>query len=284
MTQPEAALGLNQRLRRLLRAGTVHLPGFACRLLIRRRTAYQLAHGDREYALLPILADPAQAAVDVGANEGTYTATLLPLCRKLYSVEPNPTLARLLRKSFDPAKVEVLECGLSDSEGSLSLWIPTVAGLDLVGRSSMHRDGIKEFEARAIEVPIRTLDSLGLGAVGFIKMHIEGHEHQALLGGLETIRRSWPSILVGAQVRFSPDDPERIHSLLAGLGYEGFFLHRGRIRPFAEFDAAVLQRPENQLKVGQGAYNPDFVYNFIYVHPSRPAVRERLLAYAGPAA
>lgn len=277
MTQPppQPQLGFGQRLRRFLRASTVHLPGPACRMLIRRRTAYQHAHGDREYALLPILVDPAQAAVDVGANEGTYAWTLLPLCRKVYAVEPNPALARLLRNTF-AGRAEVLACGLSDAEGRLTLWIPTVAGLDLMGRSSLHRDGIGEFEARSIEVPIRTLDSLGLEDVGFIKMHIEGHEFQALKGGLGTIGRTRPTILVGAQVRFSPDDPERIHALLAGLGYQGFFLHRGRVRPFAEFDAGVHQRSEKQLKVGQKAYDPDFVYNFIYVHPERAAVLERL--------
>lgn len=273
MTQTN--LSFAQRGRRFLRAQMVHMPGVVCRILIRRRTRHAYRHGDREYALLPILVDSSLASLDVGANEGTYSWSLAPLCRKVYAVEPNPTLARLLRKSFD-GNVEVLECGLSNEESTLTLWIPTVAGLDLPGRSSVHRDAIKEFEVRSIEVPVRTIDSLGLDDLGFIKVQAEGHEFAVLQGGRQTIERSKPTIVVGAQVRFSPDDPDRIHGLFAGLGYLGYFLHRGRVRPFAEFDARVHQRPDKQLKLGQKGYDPDFVYKFIYVHSERAAVLERL--------
>lgn len=248
------------------------------RLLVWKRARYQWQHGDREHALIRYLAEPHEISVDVGAHKGTYTFSLARYSLEVHAIEANPVLAKALRETFG-RKVVVHAFGLSHTSGSMTLWIPHQGGRELIGRSSMVRHGIAEFAARPVEVPVRTLDSLGLEQVGFIKMHIEGHEFAALEGGLATIKRSKPTILVGAQVRFSADDPYRINDLLTGLGYQGYFLKDGRLKPFASFDESVHQRPETVLKVGQSAYHPAFIYNFIYLHPSRPAIRERLTGY-----
>jgi FkbM family methyltransferase len=44
-------------------------------------------------------------------------------------------------------------------------------------------------------VPTRTLDSLGLSDISFIKIDVEGHEQSVIEGGVETLKRSgWPTI------------------------------------------------------------------------------------------
>ncbi|MCB1993155.1 MAG: FkbM family methyltransferase [Geminicoccaceae bacterium] len=248
------------------------------RLLVLKRTRYQRAHGDPECALLRHLVAPAESSVDVGANRGIYTWSLGRLSRHVYAFEPNPELAALLRETFGK-RVEVLACGLSDTEGTLTLWIPRRGGRELVGRSSMMREAIAEFELRSIEVPVRTLDSLGLDDVGFMKVHAEGHEFAILRGARQTLERCRPTLLVGAQSRFTQEDPDRIFAYLSKLGYGGYFFEHGRLRPFRCFDIKMHQRSETVLQAGQRAYNTDYIYNFIYLHPSRPTVPERLAGH-----
>jgi FkbM family methyltransferase len=230
---------------------------------------------DRELALLPILVERSESAVDIGAHLGVYTWPLSRLSRKVYAIEPNPELARRLRASFG-RRVEVLQCALSDSQGSATLRIPKYQGRELLGRSSLEFDANREFEHREIEVPLRTLDSLELTDCGFIKAHIEGHELAVFQGGKRTLERLRPTILASAQVRFGPDDPDRLNRFLAELGYRGYFLEQDRLRPFACFDPLVHQRPETVKKPGERDLKATYIYNFLYVHPARAAVLDRL--------
>jgi FkbM family methyltransferase len=245
------------------------------RLLILRRVRYQWVHGDREYPLLRHLVAPAESSVDIGANTGVYTWWLARQSRKVHAFEPNPQLAKLLRETFGK-RVEVHACGVSDSEDTVKLWIPRRGQRELVGRSSMMPEAIEEFELRSIDVPVTTLDSLDLDAVGFMKAHAEGHEFAILRGARRTLERSRPTVMVAAQSRFTREDPERIDAYLGELGYRGYFYENGRLRPFRCFDIEVHQRPETVMQVGQNAYNPAYIYNFIYIHPSRSVVFERL--------
>lgn len=232
---------------------------------------------DRELALLPALLERMESAVDVGAHMGIYTWPLARLSRKVYAFEPNPELARRLRASFGK-RVEVLECALSDTEGSAMLRVPQYEGRELYGRSSLEVGANREFAHREIEVPLRTLDSFELTDCAFIKAHVEGHELSVFQGGRRTLERFRPSILASAQVRFAPDDPDRLHRFLADLGYRGYFLEKGRLRPFARFDPQVHQRPETVKKPGTRDLDATYIYNFLFVHPARTSVLERLSA------
>jgi FkbM family methyltransferase len=231
---------------------------------------------DPEIKLLPKLVAAGEAAVDIGANRGVYTWPLARLSREVFAVEPNPQLAARLRAAFGK-RVHVLDCAFSDSEGVVTLWIPSHGGQDLVGRGSIEPDVNAEFDRRPVEVPVRTLDSLRLQDCGFIKAHVEGHEVAALEGARRTLERCHPTILVGPQVRFAADLPERVFALLSGLGYAGYFLDHGRLRPYRAFDPIVHQNPAAVPRPGDGkGLTADFIYNFIYIHPSRPEIRRQL--------
>lgn len=231
---------------------------------------------DPEIRLLPQLAGGDEAAVDAGANRGVYTLPLTRLAREVYAIEPNPLLADRLRAAFG-RRVHALACGLSDHEGAATLWVPVCEGRELIGRSSVEPHANPEFARRPVEVPLRTLDSLQLRDCGFVKLHIEGHELAALQGGRQTLERFRPTILTGAQVRFAADLPERIFAFLSDLGYAGYFLDHGRLRPYHVYDPAVHQHPDNVPRPGdRRGLTAGFIYNFIYLHPSRPDVRRRL--------
>jgi len=71
--------------------------------------------------------------------------------------------------------------------------------------------------ARATDdLPLRTIDSLDLGRIDFIKMDIEGSELAALKGGEQTIRTHRPQLAISLYHR--PVDFFTIPLWLNGLG------------------------------------------------------------------
>ena len=58
-------------------------PRHRARQLVRR----ELATGEPELALIPLLADAARDFLDVGANDGVYSFAALPHFRRVFAVE-----------------------------------------------------------------------------------------------------------------------------------------------------------------------------------------------------
>ena len=49
---------------------------------------------------------------------------------------------------------------------------------------------------KTVVAPMRTLDSFQLTQVGFIKIDVEGHEEAVLRGGLATLKREMPNLMI----------------------------------------------------------------------------------------
>lgn len=251
------------------------------RLKLAIRARRSISGGEVEMPLLPLMCDPAQTSVDVGANVGVFTWLMCKASRAVVAIEPHPDLARKLEAGCG-RKVRVLGCALSDHAGLATLSIPLLDGADLASRATLEGTVNTEFARRTVTVPLRTLDSLQLGPVGFIKVHVEGHEYPALLGAKATIAASHPTIFVGSEERHVAGGRERIQAYLSGLGYAGYFFDHGQLKSIDEFDADIHQRPERAKRPGQ-AYTPDYISNFLFVHPSRSAVLSKLRARLRPA-
>lgn len=251
------------------------------RLKLAIRARRSIAGGEVEMPLLPLMCDPAETSVDVGANVGVFTWLMCKASKAVIAIEPHPDLARKLEAGCGP-KVQVLGCALSDHAGLATLSIPVLHGTDLPSRATLEGTVNTEFTRRTVTVPLRTLDSLKLGPVGFIKVHVEGHEYPALLGARETIAASHPTIFVGAEERHVAGGRERIRAYLGSMGYAGYFFDHGQLKSIDEFDVDIHQRPERAKRPGQ-AYTPDYISNFLFVHPSRASVLPRLRARLLPA-
>lgn len=234
-----------------------------------------LATAEIELPLVHLLCDPQGLAVDVGANRGLYTWQLARGSRAVLAFEPFPDLADRLRQEFGP-KVRVEACALSDREGEAVLAVPQHGGGDLPTRGTLESGVNTEFPRRTLTVPVRRLDSYGLGDVTFMKVHVEGHEYPVLRGAEQTIARSHPTLMVGSEERHVPGARDRIRAFLEGLGYAGWFLDHGRLTPIAEFHVERHQRLELAKPPGQGGYTPDYVHNFFFVHPERAQGLDRL--------
>jgi len=141
--------------------------------------------------------DKTKVFLDIGAHSGTYTISLAKLCKEVHSFEPQRMTYYSLCGGVALSNIRNAYCynfGLGSPEqvGKQTLNIVSNDG----GESSLHStDEILATE----EVEIRTLDSLNLTAIGFIKMDIEDNELHALKGAVETLRaNNYPPILFEA--------------------------------------------------------------------------------------
>ena len=197
-------------------------PNYVWRL--RAKKWLDSANQEPELTLLPSLCDPGRYSVDVGASMGLYTMHLLGYSAGCVSFEPRSTHAAELRRIFANSRppVRVEQVGLSDRAGVASM---RVVDSDL-GRSTIEPANRLEDGDRihTEEVPIRTLDSFELPAVGFIKIDVEGHEESVLRGAVETLKKYRPNLLIEMEERHKAGTVEATTRLLGELGYTRYFL------------------------------------------------------------
>jgi FkbM family methyltransferase len=216
-----------------------------------------------ELPLLPALCRKDAVALDIGANEGFFAHHLLPLAKSVIAFEPLPQMLARLRENY-AGKMEIHGVILSDREGQGELKYP--AG-GYMSASVAESNSAALESGRVIETvaaPMRTLDSFNLTNVGFVKIDVEGHEEAVLHGGLETLKREMPNLMIEIEERHAPGSLDRVSTLLGAIGYLGFYLDGSQIKPIAQFNL-------HQDQVRQNGKAGKYINNFLFF-PSDRAV------------
>ena len=243
--------------------------------------------GEPEARLLPALCDPTRAAVDVGANVGAYSWHMRRYARLCHMFEPNPDLAAKLAIGFAlRGGVRLHRVALSDQPGTAVLRLPHLGAEELIGLATIDTGNtLAGLAVREIPVPLRRLDDIKLGDVGFMKIDVEGHELAVLRGATALLRASRPNLLIEAQERHRPNAVHGLAAFLAPFGYSGCFLHDGALHDIATFDPAIHQHPDSLD--GLSNLRPDHfhVANFIFgvdMAALRPRLEQLLEATLPP--
>jgi FkbM family methyltransferase len=250
-----------------------------------REAQYYLKYGEIEIHFLESLCTIDKDSIDVGAHDGCYVHFLRKFSRHVYAFEPIPWMAADLEKKF-PHHVTVRPEALSRADGTATLHMPVVDGHFVPGCSTISEAAFSVYGgSKDISVPVRTLDGVYAGDVGFIKIDVEGHEIEVLDGARETIERCRPNLLVEVVERLSPDGVRTVTGFFQQRGYQGYFFHRWDLRPVSEFDVASMQReedyPDLTATLDTRERAPRFIYNFIYLPAERsgsvlPRLKERI--------
>ncbi|MFZ5779444.1 MAG: FkbM family methyltransferase [Pseudomonadota bacterium] len=255
-------------------------------LLNWREARFYARYGEVELHVLEFLCRRDQDAIDVGANDGSYVHHLRRHARRVIAFEPMPNLADALVRKFTPRPgtgIVVRPIALSDRAGTVELHMPVVDGVTVTGCATVSATASATYpKYRAIKVPIARLDDEYDGDVGFIKIDVEGHEQAVLDGAIETIRRCRPRLLVEIDERLSPRGLARARGFFRPLGYQGFFIHAGTIKPMASFAPQTMQNgrdlPDLTAPLQQRERFGRYIYNFIFLPKEEPSATLRRMA------
>jgi len=215
---------------------------------------------------------PGDLAFDIGSHVGDRIASLRRLGARVLAVEPQPDCARVIRALYDSdPHVELVEAACGTREGPLTLHVnsanPTVstASSEFVRAAS----GAGGWEGQSwdheIEVRATTLDALisTRGVPAFVKIDVEGYEHEALLGLSKAV-----AALSFEFTTIQRDVARRCLSRLAALGDYRFNVALGESHALDFADWLSAQEMDRHLASLPHEANSGDVYGWLS-HESR---------------
>jgi FkbM family methyltransferase len=150
-------------------------------------------------------------ALQAGGHCGLMVRPLADAFKTVYTFEPHPVnFVCLVNNVPDPHVIKMQAC-LGDSGHN-------PIGLTGWGANTAYVHIDREAEGT---VPMLTIDDLNLPALDLLMLDIEGFEYAALVGGMETIRKRKPVIvleLIGHGKRYGFADNDVV-KMLRGWGY-----------------------------------------------------------------
>ena len=167
-----------------------------------------------EYLLKNFLHDnPKRTCIDAGASYGWFT---VPFSNIFHSV-----------KAFEPRK-DVFHCFIENTKDidNIKGWDIACGDENKICYMNYHeKTGLSRIMPNKTDNPVtqKTIDSFNFTDVDFIKLDVEGHEHNALLGAIETIKKYKPLLMVEIHCTRQEGNfnyRQSIFKLLKSLGYE----------------------------------------------------------------
>lgn len=183
---------------------------------------------------------PGMTFVDVGANIGQYTliaSRSVGPAGRVFSFEPHPhTFAELNRHVAmnDAKNVQTFECALSDSKGKAKLWLgySDNAGANSLNPTINTSGHSVEIKTERMDDQLRDVDRIDL-----MKIDVEGAELLVLNGGIETIERTMPILVVEfSDERFTAGfgySNSDIVQWLTARGFQLFHIRADGLVPFS---------------------------------------------------
>jgi FkbM family methyltransferase len=159
-----------------------------------------------------------RVAVDVGAHIGLWSYYLAQKFATVHAFEPVAEHRECFAVNVTSSKVTMHACALGESDGLIAMnTTPTSSGDSAVKGHSMLAT-----VTGSGDIPMMRLDEFNLQDVDFIKIDCEGYELFVLRGGVETIKRCRPCIIVeqkpGNGQKFGLGETDAV-PYLQSLGY-----------------------------------------------------------------
>jgi FkbM family methyltransferase len=187
-----------------------------------------------------------QTVLDIGAHKGGYLYLMLQLVGKngkVFAFEPQTILYTYLKKLqtlFNWHNVTIEHVALSDTEGEATLLVPTnnisratAPGATIVDNRERDDIGFTEKVATDSLDHYCTLHNV---APDFLKIDVEGNELNIFKGGINTLKKYKPRIIVECDAGYVGEaQVTETFELLKSLGYTGSFINADKRLPLSVF-------------------------------------------------
>ena len=190
---------------------------------------------EKELKIIDKFADKSKDALDVGVYRGVYSYKLSQNFKHIHSFEPNPLLFPYLNKNLKKiiSNVKLYNFALSDNNGETELKLPlrsnslfkdNIEELFKLGAATIHpNNDVKEYQTRTIKT--RRLDDISINNnIGFIKIDVEGHEKNVIMGGKSLIIKNQPIMLIEIEERHTKIPRLETINFVKDLNYECYYL------------------------------------------------------------
>ncbi len=226
-------------------------------LRIRERAWRERRKGEKEIKLIPQLLSNCNRAIDIGANVGVWSYWLSKYAKQVESFEPNPKVFNAL-KNIKIKNVNSYNIALSNKTGSVDLLIPK--GSKGFSNQGASLSSIKvQGEHKSISIEAKRLDEYNFLDVDFIKIDVEGHEHEVIEGARETIKKFKPTMVIEMEEKHNQIPIEEQISSVEKMGYQCCVFINETIMKIKEIDLDKFHRnPTNK---------DTYLFNFIF-YPS----------------
>lgn len=147
---------------------------------------------------------PDSVAVDFGANVGQMSVLMAKLFSKVYAVEADPFMTKILEKNLELNNITNCEVISKAAWHTSGEYLPFPEP-DLKRFESLGSYGITLSSDTDRKVVSFALDDLNLDNVALIKVDVQGSDLFALQGSIETIKRCKPAIIFEYEPIFNED-------------------------------------------------------------------------------
>jgi len=207
---------------------------------------------EKELKIIERYSDKTKDALDIGVYRGVYTYKLSENFKTVHSFEPNPLLYPYLEKNLNKIikNIKLYNVALSDKNNETELKLPlrttsmfkdNIEELFQLGAATIHPDNkIEKYK----NIPIKTkrLDDIGIkNSIGFIKIDVEGHEKNVVIGGKSLILKNKPVMLVEIEKKHTNKPIIETINFIKELNYECFYLLEDKLINIKNYDDKLLR-------------------------------------------
>lgn len=167
--------------------------------------------------------------MEIGANLGYYTlleSSAIGSSGGILALEPIPTTFGYLRRNIELnriSNIQSFQLAIGDRDGTAKMVVSTSSNLSHVRDENLAKS--KPSGAPVLEVRMLKLDTLceekSIRKLDFLRMDVEGYEYAVIQGGLVTLEKLKPLMLVEFHVAYmGPLRSVSVLQVLKNLGYE----------------------------------------------------------------
>jgi FkbM family methyltransferase len=194
-------------------------------------------------------------SVDIGSNTGHFTNMLSKISNKVYSFEPINYLFKSQKYLFDKKNIKNYNCALGSKKQRRKFYIP-------INNDPEASLSVKE-NSNIISVNVNKGDEVLKGKkINFIKIDVEGHELDVLIGLKNIIKKNNPLLLVEIEKRHNKNYI-KVFNFLKSSGYKTYYLNKDKFKikylPYKNINS-FLKRNQNTDKINSKEYVNNFFF------------------------